>query len=387
MLQHWGARASACATLLAVCAVIYLAARRAQEEGSPFRPAHEDALLLEGLGPSAPRLSAPGASRDLTLALRLSRAQIDSARASGDLRPLGRAEALLAPFATPARADVLVLRATIAQARHEFALALRDLERALALEPANAQAHLTRATLLTVLGRYAEARSACTPLASLAPSFVQTLCAANVDGYSGERVRALGALARAESETRVAGERAWALSLLCEHAFWAGELERAERACRDSLRLDPRERYTRALYADVLLEAGQPERALALMPTDGKDDALLLRRALCALTLGRDEAKGLVAALEARFAASRARGDRVHQREEVRLLLTLGREPARALRLAREGFAAQRELWDVRLLLRAARVVGDARAAQPALQFIAENRLASPLLAESGSES
>ncbi len=387
MLQHWGARASACATLLSVFAVIYLAARRAGDEGLPFRPVREEALLLEQVGASAPRMTASGVPSNVDAALRLARAQIDRARATGDLRPLGRAEALLAPFNTPARADVLVLRATIAQSRHEFASALSELERALALDPAHAQAHLTRATLLTVLGRYGEARAACAPLAALAPRFVHTLCEANVDGYSGERARALIAFERASSETRVAGERAWALSLSCEHAFWAGELERAERACRDSLALDPGERYTRALYADVLLEAGQAERALAMLPTDSKDDALLLRRALCALSLDRDEAPELVAELEARFAASRARGDRVHQREEARLLLALGREPARALRLAREGFAAQRELWDVRLLLDAARVANDPHAAGPALLFLDENRLASPLLARSGSPS
>jgi tetratricopeptide (TPR) repeat protein len=369
--------------LLSVFAVVYLAARRAGDEGLAFRPERADALLVEGIGASAPRAlaSVRGEPADVALALRLARAQIDSARATGDLRPLGRAEALLAPFAEPARADELVLRATIAQARHEFGVALSELEQALLLDPSDAQAHLTRAALLTVLGRYREARAGCAPLAALAPRFVHTLCWANVAGYSGERAQALAAFEQALSETRLASERAWALSLLCEHAYWGGDLVRAERACRDALALDPGDRYTRGLYADVLLEAGQPGRALALLPDDGKDDALLLRRALCALALAHDDAPALVAALQARFAASRARGDRVHQREEARLLLALGREPARALRLAREGFAAQREPWDVRLLLRAAQAAGDPRAAQPALLFRDENRLESPLLA------
>jgi hypothetical protein len=72
-------------------------------------------------------------------------------------------------------------------------------------------------------------------------------------------------------------------------------------------------------------------------------------------------------------ALSRARGDRVHQREEARLLLALGKEPARALSLAREGFAAQREPWDARVLLLAALAARELGAAQPVLAFLREN--------------
>jgi tetratricopeptide (TPR) repeat protein len=389
MLQNWGARASACATLLGVCALIGLAAYRARGEGVPYRPAQDDAIVLgvraepsaEGAHEAALRARLRDHPTDLASALRLARVQIERARASGDLRPLGRAEAILAPFAEPVQhAEVLVLRATIAQARHDFTLALRDLDRALALAPGDAQAHLTRASLLTVLGRYAEARASCTALARLAPAFVPTLCHANIDGYSGQRAAALVALERARTEVRDASERAWAASLLCEHAFWGGQLARAQHACAESLALDAHDRYTRALYADVLLEAGQAERAFALTPADGLDDALLLRRALAALALARSDAGELVATLQARFAQSRARGDRVHQREEARLLLALGKEPTRALSLARAGFAAQRELWDARVLLLAAAAAHDAGAAAPVLSFLRDNHVDSSLL-------
>jgi Tfp pilus assembly protein PilF len=387
MLQRWGSRASACALLICVCAVVYVAARRAGREGVAYRPVRDDEPILAGLGSRADaalhaRLRAE--PRNFALAFMLARQQIDSARASGDPRPLGRAEAILAPFADQARPELYVLRATIAQARHDFSAALVDLERALALDADDAQAYLTRASLLTVLGRYREAREACEPLGRLAPGFVRALCSANVDGYNGERTRALATFQQALAQTRLPSERAWALSLLCEHAFWGGELERADGACRASLALDASDRYTRALYADVLLERGQPERVLALTAEQRalgyRDDALLLRRALAARAVEADEAVQLAAMLEARFAHSRARGDRVHQREEARFLLALGREPREALRLAREGFAAQRELWDVRLLLAAAQAAGDRRAARPALQFMLENKLDSRLL-------
>ncbi len=46
MLQNWGARASACVTLLGVFALIGLAALRARGEGVPYRPAQDDAIIL-----------------------------------------------------------------------------------------------------------------------------------------------------------------------------------------------------------------------------------------------------------------------------------------------------------------------------------------------------
>jgi Tfp pilus assembly protein PilF len=370
--------------------VVYVAARRAGHEGVAYRPVRDDAPILERLGErselTALRARLRAEPKNFALALKLARQQIDTARESGDPRPLGRAEAILAPFADQARPELYVLRATIAQARHEFGAALKDLDRALALDADDAQAHLTRASLLTVLGRYQQARQSCEQLAERAPRFVRALCLANIDGYSGQRARAFATFEQTIADTRLPSERAWALSLLCEHAFWGGELTRAERACADSLALDRADRYTRALYADVLLESGQPERVLDLTADQRelgyRDDALLLRRALAARALRDGEAGALLASLEARFAQSRTRGDRVHQREEARLLLASGREPQRALRLAREGFAAQHELWDARLLLSASEAAGDANAARPALHFLRDNHVEAGLLAK-----
>jgi hypothetical protein len=105
----------------------------------------------------------------LDVAVLLAQFYIAQARASGDLRFLGYAEAVLAPGVaestpTPAPA-ALVLQATVQQSRHEFAAALRTLDRSLAVAPGNAQAWLTRATVLRVLGRYSEAQVACTEFA------------------------------------------------------------------------------------------------------------------------------------------------------------------------------------------------------------------------------
>ncbi|HEX6244043.1 MAG TPA: tetratricopeptide repeat protein, partial [Polyangiales bacterium] len=267
MLQTWRLRPATCATLGLVACVIAWASARAERHGLAYRPARPDEVVLAALrrDPAAGerarlREALRAQPHDQALALRLAQAELNSARKSGDVRPLGRAEALLAPFAEAPSAELLVLRATVAQARHDFTAALTDLQRALSMAPDNAQARLTQAALFTVQGRYTEARASCAQLSAIAPDYVPLLCHANLDGYTGARGRAMQLLEAAAVQLPERGAQAWAGSLLCEHAFWAGELERAERACARALALDPTDRYTRALHLDVLLEAGTPER-------------------------------------------------------------------------------------------------------------------------------
>jgi hypothetical protein len=235
--------------------------------------------------------------------------------------------------------------------------------------------------VLTVLGRYDEARQSCAALASLTAPYVTSLCRASIDGYTDQRAGALVALQTALHAARTPPERAWVLSVLCELSLWGDELDAARAACSAALQLDPADRYTRALYADVLLEQKQPAQVLAQVSADSQDDALLLRRALAELALRRPQAERSVAALQARFAQSRTRGDSVHQREEARLLLALGNAPERALTLAREGFAAQHEPWDARLLLQAAHAAHAAQAAAPVQTFLREEHVNAKLIA------
>ena len=65
-----------------------------------------------------------------------------------------------------------------------------------------------------------------------------------------------------------------------------------------------------------------------------------------------------MAELRERFAAVRLRGDAPHLREEARLALDIDRDAARALALARQQWALQKEPADAVLLLRSARAAG-----------------------------
>jgi hypothetical protein len=238
---------------------------------------------------------------------------------------------------------------------------------------------LTQAGVLTLRSRYAEARASCARLQGLAPAPVVRACGAPIDALTGRAGAAQRALAQALAGARRPRERAWLHSLAGELAYWSADHEGAERAFQAALALDPSDRHTRGLLADLWLERDRPLAVRELLREQGDDDGTLLRRALTELALDPARGNALAEQLEARFAEARLRGDFAHQREAGRLALARG-EHGQALAHGREGFAIQQEPWDARLLLEAALAIGDAAAAQPALSWLERNQIEAPRL-------
>jgi hypothetical protein len=69
------------------------------------------------------------------------------------------------------------------------------------------------------------------------------------------------------------------------------------------------------------------------------------------------------------------RGDRVHLREEARFELHLRHDPSKALRLAKENWAVQKEPADARILLEAAIAAGDRGSTRALRQWLTQSRL------------
>jgi len=154
--------------------------------GKPYLPI-DDGTVLERLpektDPSlreVKRLRAALARNpgDITLAASLARRAIEAGRETGDPRFFGQAQAALAPWWNESNppAQALLLRATLKQSTHDFPGALADLDRLIAANPRAGQALLTRATVLTVQGRYAEARADCARIARLTMPLVTIAC-------------------------------------------------------------------------------------------------------------------------------------------------------------------------------------------------------------------
>jgi len=350
------------AAVLALCA--------GAAAGRPYLPA-DDAVVLERLPEKGDpalrdlkrmRAVLAATPRSLEVAATVARHAIDASRATGDPRFLGQAQASLSPWWSLPEAPpvVVLLRATIRQSQHDFDGALADLDMLLRADPRAAQPRLTRATVLTVLGRYAEARADCRQLAGVAAPLVVAGCLAAPVSLSGEADRAYADLLRAlERPGTDAGTVEWALTLAAEIAARRGDPAAAERHFRAALALDASDAYLKGAFADFLLDRGRAREALALVSDDGKNDALLLRRVLAERQLPdlREAFVAHRAEMAERFDAARRRGDSLHRREEARFRLDVEGDAQGALALARDNWKVQREPADLRILVDAAKAV------------------------------
>jgi tetratricopeptide (TPR) repeat protein len=314
------------------------------------------------------------------LALQLAKRYLALARAESDPRYLGYAQAALQPWwdlATPPP-EVLLLRATVRQNRHEFTAALSDLARVLERQPRNAQAWLTAAVIHQVRGEYGAAMRHCLALLSLSDSLVATACVSSVTSLTGHAGPAHAFLRQAlEDRGGQLGreERLWAMTLLAEIAVRTGEIQQAGQYFKDALALGANDAYLLGAYADFLLDQDQAGEAHELLKEHTRVDGLLLRLALTEQRLAMPGLAARIASLEARFAAGRMRGESLHQGEEARFTLHLLKDPAAALRLAQNNWAVQREPRDARVLLEAASAAGDLSAAGPVLAWLKQNHV------------
>jgi len=359
---------------------------------APFLPT-DDAQVLERL-PSrstpqfrdlkALQVAAASAPGDLARALPLATAYIRASRVEGDPRFLGYAQAALAPWWKDPEAPtrVLVLRATILQSSHRFAVARADLDRVLQREPRNVQAILTRATILTVQGNFAAARPDCQRLDGLAPSIYRVICLAAIDSVTGKADVAYDAQRSAlQSAPRVddAG-RVWAETLLGEIAHRRRD-PAAERHFRAALGVGDKDAYLLGAYSDWLLDQDRPAEVIGLLQGESRNDTLLLRLALAQHVLARPEAAASIEILRARFDASHARGDTVHARENARFELALRNDARSALPYALDSWKVQREPADLRILAEAAAAANDVAALGMVQRWLTETGIEFPAVA------
>lgn len=370
---------------LAVLALGWVAALAAPVAAAPFVPSADDVVverLPESRDPAMVairklRAAQRRSPQDLRLATIYARRAIDAARATGDPRPLGHAQAALAPWwsAADAPPPAMLLRATIKQSLHDFDGALADLDRLLAATPGDAQARLTRASVRAVVGRHDEARADCERLHGVASRLVVAACVATADAATGRAAASEAVLmhALAAEPTAPPSVRAWALTLAGEMAARRGDGAAAEASFRDALALDANDVYLVGAYTDWLIDVGRHADAVRLLEPRARVDTLLLRLVIAgaklpARALRHEEDR---AELAARIDATRRRGDTVHRREEARYALFVEGDAVRAVALARANFAVQKEPADLRLLFDTANAANDAAALAIARDWIA----------------
>jgi tetratricopeptide (TPR) repeat protein len=340
----------------------------------PYLPSSDRAILAEvPAGTRHADVSARRLARDrVDVAIPLAQFYIQQSRLSGDLRYLGYADAVLTPWAkqSPPVPDVLVLQATLQQSRHEFSASLATLDRVLTARPNDPQALLIRATVLRVMGRYAEAGAACEQFAGLVEPRLGALCIQSLRGLNGHLESAYASLMKVSSQGWLNSEKSWLYSELGEMAVRLGLDADAQRWYQRDLDLVPTDFYVRAAYADLLLREGRPGEALSLLQGHESFEPLLLRIAIAQRQLHDPRLVESSSRLRAAFAAETQRGEAVHRREQARFLLEVEDQPKLSLAAAIENWAVQREPDDVLVLVNAAKAAGSPAAAEPALDFV-----------------
>jgi tetratricopeptide (TPR) repeat protein len=346
---------------------------------APFIPGN-DSQVLADLPAGTRHASTP--ARDLSrsridVAIPLAQFYITRARATGDLRFLGYAENALDPWMkkTPVNPAALVLHATILQSRHDFNGSLSELNHALQMQPDNAQAWLTRATVLRVLGRYDEALQSCPHLASKADTALATLCEQSLQALTGHLKSSYETVQNLRLQTATPELRAWRYSELGEMAANLGKDEEAERWFREGLQVAPDDFYMRAALADLFLRHNRANDTLELLAGYETMEPMLLRIALAHEALNDAQGAQARSLLSNAFEVEEQRGESVHRREQARYLLDVEHQPAAALAAAQEDWKTQREPADILILMRCAQAAHHPDAAAPALKFVQQQHL------------
>ena len=394
-----------CSTVVAtICVIVFSGASLA----GPYVPPSDltpleklPARINDSARGAAPASTASGPSsramrallardpKNLDLALRVAQLFMTRARTESDPRYLGQAQAALGAWWSQSEppVPVLLLRATIRQSNHDFKSSRLDLEQALKREPNNAQAWLTLATVQLVTGDIKGSADSCGKLVPLTTRLVGTTCLASVDGARGQAAQAYDALKNVLAEPEITrgpniGVRTWALTLQAELAERLARPVDAERLYRASLALDPTDAYTVAAYSDFLIDMGRAKDVIPLISAASRVDTLLLRRAIAAKLAASPDAAQVAIELGERFAALRARGDRVHMREEARYELAIKNSPDEAVTLARDNWDVQKEPLDARILLEAAVAARQPKAARDIVSWVSTHQLQSEKLVQ-----
>ncbi|TWI69550.1 hypothetical protein IP91_00620 [Pseudoduganella lurida] len=379
MTRHVFLLAAASAAILSLHASSAIAAPRIPASGTEVLerlPARNDPAQ-QALATARAQLAAD--PRNPVLAAAVARRYVTLARGDADPRYLGYAQAALAPWWNEPvpPPPVQLLRATILQSTHQFPAALRDLDHLVQTTPGDAQAWLTRATVLQVTGDFAGARQSCAKLFGIAPDLVLRTCLAEVGSVTGAANASYQALRRTYAARRPddASIADWVLTLLAEMAARLGDATAAETHFREALALGPADSYLLGAYADFLLDRKRAAEVVPLLRGHEKADALLLRLGLALQATGAPDTAKVTALLRDRFDAAALRGDTVHQREQARFELVLNRQPARAIELAKRNWAVQKEPADLRILLESAIAAHDRAGIDTVRAWVAQTKI------------
>ena len=305
------------------------------------------------------------------VAVAMARRHLDRARRDGEPREAGLARSALGDLwqRQDAPVAVLLVRAAIRQHDHDFSGALDDLELAIAADPRNIQAWLSRASILQTTGALREAADSCRRIVALSNHIAGHVCLADLASMQGDQDAFERIGRRLEGQKADAAQAGWILTVQAEMAERLGRKVAAEGLFRAAVAALPGS-YARVAYADFLLandRAGEVDALLAAAPAT---DAVLLRRAIALKRTGDNRAQSISDDLRQRFTPPVGEAGTLHLREMARFQLEIAEDAHAALELARRNWLLQKEPADALLRAAAARAAHQPDAAAPVRAFV-----------------
>jgi tetratricopeptide (TPR) repeat protein len=324
------------------------------------------------------------APEDLDKALDYARAVFVLGLTEGDLRWYGAARAALSPWwtasALPARGHYL--RGLVRQGFHDFAGGLKDINAAIALDPAQPEFWSWRFSLHLLASDMASAAADCTEIGRRFGMDEGDACRATLLYRTGRAPQALPLFEALVRKTDYQGALAqgWLRFHQGEALRVSGQPERAAQVWEQHLKAHPRAHGIRLALAELYNEQRQPERARRVADVKAPTDALLVQSLLASRALGDGDTERLAAQVEGRMQVQAERGEALIERPQMTYYIRAGRDLERGLALASQNWREQNEPADAVLLMEAALRLNRPSAGEPVLRWMAQTGYTDPVL-------
>ena len=326
--------------------------------------------------------------QDLNAALPYARAVFTLGLTEGDLRWFGSAKAALAPWWTAADlpADGYFLRGLIKQGFHDFDAGLKDIERAIALEPRRAEFWSWRFALHLLRADMEGARQDTEEIARLFGAQEADVYRAVLLYRTGQPLPAVQILTRAIRlpDNQDASSQDWLGFHLGEAYRVAGQPAQAIALWSQRLKASPQSHLIRLSLAELFNQQGQYAQAktTALHKADmgSLTDALLMQALLASRGLKDPDEARLASQMGARLQSQALRQESLIERPKLIHQIAYGQDVAAGLALSIENWRLQKEPPDAVLFAQAALALGQAKAAEPVLVWAKKTGYTDPQL-------
>ena len=328
----------------------------------PFIPDSNDTIIATWPTQDiASTLASTSASQvnSLEKAIKTSQNLLERATQPGHSYLYGLAQTTLSPWVSGNFSNALlwVTWARIQQQKHDFTGALESLEKAIALEPSNINAHLIVARTHIIQQRYDLAKQACGAIIRTGDLLTSSVCNLEVTSHQGSLAGSYSSLKKLASGLRQNDSKTpWVNANLADMAARQGLWQESEEWLETIY--TEYDLSTLIEWADVKLELEKYREVTTILSAVVKrvpssEDAILIRLALAEQHLDDDLTPSWKQQVKERVALREQREDFYHANDLAIFYLDLEPNPEKALQWAEINWQHAREYKDEALLMRA----------------------------------